>query len=83
MTTYEFLQLCHHYNGGEGKYLAKCPCNCSRKRTLHVKAVDGITLIYCESGCKAIDVTNALKITLDDLKDDRNMSWQTEIEVCR
>lgn len=34
MTTYEFLQLCKRYNGGEGKYKAKCPCGCSRAYTL-------------------------------------------------
>lgn len=83
MLTEEIITHFKGVIGKNGRYMAKCPCNCSRKRTLHVKAVDVITLIYCESGCKAIDVTNALKITLDDLKDDRNMSWQTEIEVCR
>ena len=83
MITYEFLQLCKHYNGGEGKYVAKCPCKCARKRTLHVKAVNGRTLIYCVSGCKAIDIVNALGITFDDLKDERNMSWETEADFCR
>lgn len=83
MATYEFLELCKSFNGGEGKYIAKCPCGCARRRTLHVTARDGITLIYCESGCKAKDVTDALGIKLDDLRDKRNMSWYTEAQLCR
>lgn len=83
MITYEFLQLCKSYTGGEGRYLAKCPCGCAKRRTLHVTAKDGITLIYCESGCKAVDIVNVLGITFEDLRDKRNMSWETEAEYCR
>lgn len=83
MLTYEFLQLCKRYNGGEGKYKAKCPCGCSRAYTLNVTAKDGITLIYCQSGCKAKDIVDTLGITFDDLRDERNMSWATEAIVCR
>lgn len=83
MTTYEVLQLLKNYGGNCGDYRAKCPCKCSRKRTLHVTAKDGITLLYCESGCRARDIVNKLGITFDDLKDERTMSWASECLYCR
>jgi len=54
-------------------WLASCPTashkHGDRSRGLSIRAVDDRVLIYCHAGCGAVDVVEALGLTLTDLYD--------------
>jgi hypothetical protein len=54
-------------------WIASCPTSAhkhgDRSRGLSVRAADDRVLIYCHAGCGAVDVVEALGLTLADLYD--------------
>jgi hypothetical protein len=58
---------------GPDRWIASCPTGAhahgDRSRGLSIRAVDDRVLIYCHAGCGAVDVVEALGLTLTDLYD--------------
>ena len=58
---------------GSGSWLASCPTSAhkrgDRSRGLSIRAADDRVLIHCHAGCAAVDIVEALGLTLADLYD--------------
>lgn len=66
------MSLLLHLEGlrdkGNGQYVAKCPAHADKSPSLTVKVeADGTVLMHCFAGCTALQVVNAVGLTLGDL----------------
>ena len=64
--------LMQHLEGlrdkGNGQYVAKCPAHADKSPSLTIKVeADGTVLLHCFAGCTALEVVNAVGLTLGDL----------------
>ena len=64
--------LLQHLEGvrdkGNGQFVAKCPAHEDRSPSLTIKVEsDGTVLLHCFAGCTALEVVNAVGLTLGDL----------------
>lgn len=50
-----------------GKWLARCPAHEDGSPSLSIREVDGKLLVYCFAGCGAVDVMEAVGLSLSDL----------------
>jgi hypothetical protein len=58
---------------GPARWIASCPTGAhphgDRSRGLSIREADDRVLIYCHAGCGAVDIVEALGLTLGDLYD--------------
>lgn len=53
---------------GNGQFVAKCPAHEDHSPSLTLKVeADGTVLLHCFAGCTALEVVNAVGLTLGDL----------------
>src|SRR4030095_10963118 len=67
MTADQLIALLHGVRAaGKDRWRALCPAHEDRTPSLSIVQKPDKLLIYCFSGCRAIDIVNALGITLAD-----------------
>lgn len=70
----ELLSKLHGVKAGNavGRYIARCPAHEDRAPSLTIRGEeDGRILIHCFAGCDALDVVQAVGMTLSDLFPER------------
>ncbi len=52
-----------------GQYMARCPAHDDKSPSLSVTEKDGKVLIHCYAGCAAVEIVEAVDLSLSDLFD--------------
>lgn len=68
MLTEKVLSHFHGVRGCNGHYMALCPAHEDHNPSLCITEADGIILIHCFAGCRAVDVLKAVGLTFEDLR---------------
>lgn len=68
MLTEKILSHFDGVRGGNGRYMALCPAHKDNNPSLSITEADGIILIHCFAGCRAVDVLKAVGLTFKDLR---------------
>ena len=67
---------------GLRRWMAKCPAHDDKKPTLSVaEAANGTILLKCWAGCPALDIVEAVGLTLGDLFPTRDLRKLTKAEA--
>jgi hypothetical protein len=52
---------------GAGRWLARCPAHEDRSPSLSIRESDGRVLVWCFAGCGALNVVQAVGLSMSDL----------------
>ena len=59
-----------HVNANGSRAKAQCPAHDDNRPSLSITRTEGRTLVYCQAGCRTVDVMAALNRTMADLYDE-------------
>lgn len=64
-------RLDHVRSNGKDRWTARCPAHQDRGPSLSIRQAEDRILLHCFAGCGAVDVLEAVGLSLSDLFDDR------------